>query len=149
MTDPIPFSAWVTAVRRDMHQIAHTVMDRYVPQIDGLPSGDELDRLVKHHAFVVYLTSLDDTGDHPHPPDRWATGPLSGCRVDALARGPSGASIARDDPVILGVPAARQRPGEVRGEDLFDHPAAPAKAQPGVGACSGPRSRRGRRPPNG
>jgi hypothetical protein len=58
--DPIPVWLWTAAMRVDMERIVRTVVRRLVPQIAGLPAGDELDTLVKRYAFRVYLTALAD-----------------------------------------------------------------------------------------
>jgi hypothetical protein len=71
--DPIPVWLWAAAMRVDMQRIVRTVTQRLVPQLAGLPSGDELDTLVKRYAFRAYLTALDDPDlEDAHPPE-WRT----------------------------------------------------------------------------
>jgi hypothetical protein len=71
--DPIPVCLWAAAMRVDMQRIVRTVMQRFVPQITGLPSGDELDTLVKRYTFRAYLTALDDPDVKDARPAEWWT----------------------------------------------------------------------------
>jgi hypothetical protein len=69
--DATPLSAWVAAVLADLREIVPAVMERFVPQIDGLPSGEELDSLVKNHCYLVYLTALGDPDLHSTHSAEW------------------------------------------------------------------------------
>jgi hypothetical protein len=51
--DSLPEWMSLAAVRVDLRTIVRTVTQRYLPQIAGLPSGDELDTLVKRQAFIA------------------------------------------------------------------------------------------------
>jgi hypothetical protein len=71
--DPIPVWLWAAAMRVDMQRIVRTVMQRVVPQLAGLASGDELDTLVKRYAFRAYLSALDDPDLKDSHPSEWRT----------------------------------------------------------------------------
>jgi hypothetical protein len=65
---------------QDLRDIAAAVIERFAPQIDGLPSGDELGTLVNRNTFVVYRMALDD-------PDLTGVDPIEWRRVVAARVG--------------------------------------------------------------
>jgi hypothetical protein len=60
VVSPIPVWFWMAVVRASLREIVRSVMRSFVPEITGLPTGDELDRLVRRRAFVAYIAALDD-----------------------------------------------------------------------------------------
>jgi hypothetical protein len=60
VVESVPVWLGVAAVRMEVRTIVRSVMRGFVPQIGGLPSGDELDTLVKRCAFIAYLRAFDD-----------------------------------------------------------------------------------------
>jgi hypothetical protein len=69
--DSVPVWLWMMAVRMDLRSIIRTVMERYVPEIAGLPPGDELEILSRGCAFVTYLRALRDPGLQDADPAEW------------------------------------------------------------------------------